>query len=117
MLALVKNIVASADGVKSDPAEQEKAAQLSPKTRIQYLDAPTLLKVGDIVNLTFIAEPSLARMYPVGDDGMIRVPFMGPLKVVGLNANQIREGIGKWMAEHKLGSVDQVTVQGSRVIK
>jgi len=114
---LVKNIINTADGVKPDPADQQKAAELSAKTRIQYLDAATTLKVGDTVNLTISGEPGLARFYPVGDDGMIQVPFMGSLKVSGLSANQIREAIGKWMVEHKLGSADQVTVRVSRVIK
>lgn len=80
------------------------------KTRVLVPDSASPVQVRDTLTITVAGEPDLPKMHIVGEDGTIRLPFVGSIKVAGLTAAQAREAIGKKLAEKKLGSVDQVTV-------
>lgn len=80
----------------------------------QHLDPSAPAQAGDQVRITIAGEPDLPANYRVAEDGTIRVPFVGAIKVAGLTAAQVREAVGKQLASKKLGSVDQVTVTIAR---
>jgi protein involved in polysaccharide export with SLBB domain len=56
-------------------------------------------------------------MYKVTTEGTIRVPFIGSIKVVGLTAAQVRDSIGRQLAERRLGSASSVQVGVMRARK
>jgi beta-lactamase regulating signal transducer with metallopeptidase domain len=72
------------------------------------------VKVGDIVRVAIDGEPDLPPNYTVRADGTIRLLFVGSIKVVGLTTVQVRDAIGRQLADRKLGSASQVKVSVSR---
>jgi protein involved in polysaccharide export with SLBB domain len=72
------------------------------------------VKAGDYLRIDIEGE-DLRMNYRVSDEGTIKMPLIGPIKVVGLTAAQVRDAIGKQLVAHKLKTVDQVKVTVSRV--
>jgi beta-lactamase regulating signal transducer with metallopeptidase domain len=81
------------------------------------LPADAKVQAGDLLRLTISGEPDLPATYRVSDDGTIRLPFLGAIKVVGLTAAQIRDAVGKQLSDRRLGSASQVTVTVTRGLK
>jgi len=102
VLALVKNIIATTDRSRTDPLPG-----------VDTLTEAALVQAGDIVNVTITGEPRLGGVR-VGQDGTIQLPFMGSIKVSGLNTAQVREAVGKRLVEKKLGTVDRVSITVTR---
>ncbi len=82
----------------------------NPFDMFQHLDPSAPAQAGDVLRITISGEPDLPASYRVAEDGTIRVPFVGAIKVSGLTAAQVRDAVGKQLSSKKLGSVDQVTV-------
>ena len=78
------------------------------------LDPAAPVQAKDVMSITITGEPDLPAIHVVAEDGTIRLPFVGSIKVAGLTAAQAREAVGKRLSEKKVGSVDQVTVKVSR---
>lgn len=81
---------------------------------LPHLEPSAPVQAGDLIRITITGEPDLPAMYRVAEEGTIRLPFVGAIKVAGLNTAQVREAVGKQLASKKLGSVDQVTVSVAR---
>jgi len=97
--------------------EQERAAMADRLLRdvdAQELAATEPARAGDTLRITIEGEPDLPSSYRVRDDGTIRLPFVGVLKVSGLTAAQVRDALGKQLSDRKLGSVNQVRVTLAR---
>ena len=101
-------------------AANERAAQSreylksAVNVHLEYMAPTAQVQTGDIVALTIAGEPDLPPTYKIAQDGTIRVPFVGSVKVAGLNSSQIRDSIGKALSDKKLGSTSQVTVRTAR---
>lgn len=85
-----------------------------PSLALQHVDPSSPVQAGDVLRMTINGEPDLPASYRVTGDGTIRLPFVGAIKVAGLNTAQVREAVGKQLSAKKLGSVDQVTVAVTR---
>jgi tetratricopeptide (TPR) repeat protein len=99
--------------------EQERAALAERLRRsVETSDTPQpaseQARAGDTLRITIEGEPDLPSTYRVRDDGTIRLPFVGVLKVAGLTAAQVREAVGKQLSDRKLGSTSQVQVTLAR---
>ena len=100
--------------------EQERAAMSDRLSRLtadvdaQAMAASEPARVGDTLRITIEGEPDLPSSYRVRDDGTIRLPFVGVLKVSGLSAAQVRDAVGKQLSDRKLGSASQVQVTLAR---
>ena len=90
---------------------------LTEKHRIVMVAETEPVRNGDTLRVTISGEPDLPALYTVAEDGTIRLPFVGSIKVAGLTAAQAREAIGKQLAGKKLGSVNQVAVTVTRPVK
>jgi beta-lactamase regulating signal transducer with metallopeptidase domain len=71
------------------------------------------VKAGDYLRINIDGE-DIRMNYRVGDEGTIKMPLIGPIKVVGLTAAQVRDAIGKQLVAHKLKTADQVKVTLTR---
>ena len=76
------------------------AAQGNPKV------APRDQLVITVVNMS-----DWSKTYPVGADGMIEFPEIGRLKVEGLTAREIENGIEKGLRDGQIHASPQVTVE------
>ena len=77
---------------------------------VPVTDENATVSSGDVLRITIAGEPDLPSAYRVGPEGTVRVPFLGPLKVLGLTAAQAREAVGKLLADRRLGSASNVQV-------
>jgi protein involved in polysaccharide export with SLBB domain len=68
--------------------------------------------VGDYLRVDVEGE-DMRMNYRVGDEGTIKMPLIGPIKVVGLTAAQVRDATGA-AGGSKLKTVDQVKVTVTR---
>ena len=99
---------------EQDAALLERLSRLTVDIEAQAVAATEPARVGDTLRITIEGEPELPSSYRVRDDGTIRLPFVGVLKVSGLTAAQVREAVGKQLSDRKLGSVSQVRVTLAR---
>jgi hypothetical protein len=97
-----------------DLLQQRRAGEKSgtnPSGSMQpAADQNQIVKRGDILRITIQGEPDLPSTYEVSADGTVRIPFLGAIKVIDVNAASVRTAVGKQLAERKLGSADRVTV-------
>ena len=92
--------------LRSERAREEAAGQ--------PVAANEPVRVGDYLRVDVEGE-DMRMNYRVGDEGTIKMPLIGPIKVVGLTAAQVRDAIGKQLVAHKLKTVEQVKVTVTRV--
>jgi protein involved in polysaccharide export with SLBB domain len=64
---------------------------------------------GDVIEVKVFMEPELEGIYPIGLDGAIRFPLIGPIEVVGKDATEIAVEIQSRLAQGYLKD-PQVTV-------
>jgi hypothetical protein len=97
-------------------AEERAAAaeRLLRDVETQAVAATEPARVGDTLRITIEGEPDLPTSYKIREDGTIRLPFVGVLKVSGLTAAQVRDALGKQLSDRKLGSASQVRVTVAR---
>lgn len=89
---------------------------MADQTRAVH-DEKATVAAGDVVHVTIGGEPDLPSMYRVTTEGTIRLPFLGPLKVVGLTAAQVRDAVGRQLSDRRLGSAATVEVKLFRARK
>jgi polysaccharide export outer membrane protein len=77
------------------------------------LPAPVLSTVvgpGDLFDVTVLGEKDLPKEYRVQPDGTIRFPYLGPVKVAGLEPQQIEELLRTRLMEEKILQSPQLTL-------
>jgi beta-lactamase regulating signal transducer with metallopeptidase domain len=93
-------------------ARSERLREVAPEGQPVAANEP--VRVGDYLRIDIEGE-EMRMNYRVGDEGTIKMPLIGPIKVVGLTAAQVRDAIGKQLVAHKLKTVEQVKVTLTRV--
>jgi hypothetical protein len=68
------------------------------------------LRPSDVVGLRIADEPDLPRTYTVAEDGTIRLPLIGTVKVEGLTADEVRDAVVGELTMRKLKASPSVTV-------
>ena len=81
------------------------------------VDPSRPIAAGDVLSVAIEGEPDLPPTYFLREDGTIRILFLGTFKVAGQTAAQVRDAIGKALADRRLGSASQVTVTARRAIR
>jgi hypothetical protein len=99
---------------QADRIAREVEAQQHRAVVSAVISATEPVKVGDTVRVALDGEPDLPPNYTVRADGTIRLLFVGSIKVVGLTTAQVRDAIGRQLADRKLGSASQLKVSVSR---
>ncbi len=77
------------------------------------LPAPVLSTVvgpGDLFDVSVLGEKDLPKEYRVQPDGTIRFPYLGPIKVAGLEPQQIEELLRTRLIEEKILQSPQLTL-------
>lgn len=77
------------------------------------LPAPVLSTVvgpGDLFDVSVLGEKDLPKEYRIQPDGTIRFPYLGPIKVAGLEPQQIEELLRTRLIEEKILQSPQVTL-------
>jgi beta-lactamase regulating signal transducer with metallopeptidase domain len=93
---------------------QSRSERVREEAAGQPVAANEPVRVGDYLRVDVEGE-DMRMNYRVGDEGTIKMPLIGPIKVVGLTAAQVRDAIGKQLVAHKLKTAEQVKVTVTRV--
>jgi beta-lactamase regulating signal transducer with metallopeptidase domain len=91
------------------PHEEAEAVKRLESER-PLLAASATVRAGDLLVIVIASEPDLPRLYTVRPDGTIRMLFLGPIRVAGQTAAQVRDSLGRLLTERKLGSGAEVRV-------
>jgi polysaccharide export outer membrane protein len=70
----------------------------------------TVVGPGDVFDLSVVGEKDIPKEYRVQPDGTIRFPYLGPIKVAGLEPQQIEELVRTRLMEEKILVSPQVTL-------
>jgi polysaccharide export outer membrane protein len=70
----------------------------------------TVVGPGDVFDLSVVGEKDIPKEYRVQPDGTIRFPYLGPVKVAGLEPQQIEELVRTKLIEEKILVSPQITV-------
>jgi polysaccharide export outer membrane protein len=70
----------------------------------------TVVGPGDLFDVTVLGEKDIPKEYRVQPDGTIRFPYLGPIKVAGLEPQQIEELLRTRLMEEKILVSPQVTL-------
>ena len=98
-------------------AQQRRiAARPRPETEVDP-DPGRPIAFGDVLSIVIAGEPDLPAMYPVTPEGTIRMLFLGTFQVAGQTTVQVRQAIGKQLADRRLGTTTQVSVTLQRAIR
>ena len=62
---------------------------------LPHLEPSAPVQAGDLIRITITGEPDLPAMYRVAEEGTIRLPFVGAIKVAGLNSRASPRGRGQ----------------------
>ncbi|MBP1598267.1 MAG: peptidase BlaR1 [Acidobacteria bacterium] len=73
-------------------------------------DANETVRTGDLLVIEIAGEPDLRRIYVVSDTGVIRLPLIGTVPVLGLTAAQVGEAVGNELSKRQLAGDRVVTV-------
>ncbi|HUF48328.1 MAG TPA: M56 family metallopeptidase [Vicinamibacterales bacterium] len=103
------------EAVRDHPLQAELAAREADLARwVDVLEAGATLRQGDVVRIVIEDEPFLPRDYRIGDDGAIRVPFLGAIAAEGRTADEVRTQIVRELAARNLKRDAAVTVTARR---
>jgi beta-lactamase regulating signal transducer with metallopeptidase domain len=69
------------------------------------------VKNHDVIVLSIDGEDALARVYAVDDNGAIRLPLIGAIRVQNLTPSQVEEAIAKQLTDRKIGASKNVHVE------
>jgi len=100
-------------------ALNRKVAESLKELPTVELDPNAAAAVGDLVLVLIHNEPELPRTYVVQKDGTIRFPFLGAIRVEGLNTRQVRDALSKQLADRKLaaGSSIDIAIHRGRTVR
>jgi protein involved in polysaccharide export with SLBB domain len=90
--------------------EQLRIADAQRDERATPVDPARPIAVGDTLQVFISDEPDLPTTYVVRNDGTIRLPLLGGLKVAGQPAEQVRGAITRLLADRRLGAGSEVSV-------
>ncbi|HUR19893.1 MAG TPA: M56 family metallopeptidase [Vicinamibacterales bacterium] len=79
------------------------------------LDSTDMLEAQDRLTISIDGEPDLPTMFTVRDDGSIRFPFLGSIRVQGSTASQVQSAIRKLLSDKGLARNAVVSVSASRI--
>ena len=68
------------------------------------------VRAGDVLVIEIAGEPDLPRNFVVREDGTIRLPLIGSIKVLGSTVRQVRDAVAKQIIDRKLGTDPGVAV-------
>jgi len=112
--ALAESREARPDVAAVRELEEQARAMSAVRLRSGQVLAPAepdaRLRPADVVGLRIADEPDLPRTYTVAEDGTIRLPFIGAIKVEGLTAAEVRDAIVGELTMRKLKASPSVTV-------
>jgi protein involved in polysaccharide export with SLBB domain len=74
------------------------------------MDAETPAAAGDVLSIQIADEPALPRAYRVDQEGRIRLPFVGQIRVQGLTAEQVQAEVSRQLVATNLKTNPSVTV-------
>jgi protein involved in polysaccharide export with SLBB domain len=105
---------ASRPDAESRRAFEEQARAIELRMRSGEMLTPAgpdaLVRPADVLTVRIADEPELPRTYTVGEDGTIRVPLLGKLRVEGLTAAQVRDEVARQLTTRNLKAAPSVTV-------
>jgi len=84
------------------------------RKELSALDPDAIVQAQDHVTIAVAGEPDLPTGFTVSDDGAIRFPFLGSIRVQGSTARQVQSVIQKLIADKKLAQNASVTVSVRR---
>ena len=99
---------------------QLRAALLAREARLAEtataIEATDTARAGDIVRVELHNEPDLPQAFTVQNDGTIRLPLVGSVKVAGLNPKQVQDAVRKQFTDRRLeaGATAVVSVRRPR---
>jgi len=93
---------------------QSRSERVREEASGQPVAANEPARLGDYLRVDIEGE-DMRMSYRISDEGTIKLPLIGPIKVVGLTAAQVRDAIGKQLVAHKLKTAEQVRVTLTRV--
>jgi hypothetical protein len=89
-------------------AEQARTAVRTREARLREATAVIAendtARAGDIVHVELHNEPDLPQTYVVQNDGTIRLPLIGSVKVIGLTPRQVQDAVRKPFSDRRLES-------------
>ena len=92
-------------------ARGEGRVAIAERSNLEPVSNPNEpVRAGDQLVIEIAGEPDLPREYEVRADGTIRLPLIGPVRVVGLTARQVREAVAKQITDRGLGKSPGVAV-------
>lgn len=72
------------------PATAQDVADVTAETASETTEAPTIrLGIGDALAVTVFGRPDLTGVYPVGVNGMMRLPLIGRVAAAGLTLDEL----------------------------
>jgi hypothetical protein len=102
----------SASGIPQELIWKALAQQTEPVPASQPIDGNMILTI------EIGGEPDLPRDYAVhSENGTIRLPLLGSIRVVGRTAAQVQEDIRKLLVDRRLGEKPTVEVTARRRVK
>jgi beta-lactamase regulating signal transducer with metallopeptidase domain len=102
-----------ADRRAREALRSEVSDQLDERRRVlrgSALPEDATLRASDMLVIVVDGEPDLPRNFTVREDGSIRFPFLGAVRVQGSTARQVQSAIAKLLADKNLASNPAVTV-------
>ena len=94
---------------------QERHGLATTHRNLSTLEPTVQLQAQDRLEITIDGEPDLPTMFTVREDGSIRYPFLGSIRVQGSTAGQVESAIRKLMSDKGLGRNPSVTVSAWRI--
>jgi hypothetical protein len=83
-------------------------AELLLESRV--MEAGTPAQAGDVLLIQVADEPALPRAYRVDQQGRIRIPFVGQIRVQGMTAEQVQTEVSRQLVAKNLKTNPSVTV-------
>ncbi|MEZ5318030.1 MAG: M56 family metallopeptidase [Vicinamibacterales bacterium] len=74
-------------------------------------DQARAIRASDLLRVTIQGEPDLPRFYDVDDQGAIRIPLLGTLKVAGSTPAQVQDQIRRFLVERRLATSPVIEVR------
>jgi len=87
-----------------------RGARPGPPKNLPSPVLSTVVGPGDLFDVTVLGEKDIPKEYRVQPDGTIRFPYLGPIKVAGLEPQQIEELLRTRLMEEKILVSPQVTL-------
>jgi beta-lactamase regulating signal transducer with metallopeptidase domain len=98
---------------RAELAESPREERLFAET-VPVTSATEPIKAGDVLSVEITGESDLPRAYLVQTDGTVRLPILGPIKVVGLTVQQAGQAITKQISRVNSSASAHVSLRRPR---